>query len=160
MHRADTLFAGNPPTTNGCATQRYVVLVTDGLPTMDLARRHWPPLGSAAAAGYGVTATFDPVPVSSFVATNDQALTDVIHKLITLNSGANPVKTYIIGLGAGVDPPRICRGPTMTAMAVAGGTSTSSPKGYFPATTPQAVTDALQIIITRSWPTSRPRRRP
>ena len=33
MHRAQVLFAGNPPTTNGCVTQRYVVLVTDGLPT-------------------------------------------------------------------------------------------------------------------------------
>ncbi len=36
MHRAQLIFAGNPPTSNGCVTQRYVVLVTDGLPTMDL----------------------------------------------------------------------------------------------------------------------------
>jgi type IV pilus assembly protein PilY1 len=141
---AQTLFAGNPPTTNGCITQRYVVLVTDGLPTMDLNGNAWPPLGSAAASpppnGYGVTATFNPN--GSLLATNDQALTDVIAKLTALNSGANPVKTYIIGLGAGINPASVA-GQTMTAMAVAGGTA-----AYFPATTPQAVTDDLQTIIT------------
>jgi type IV pilus assembly protein PilY1 len=138
---AQTLFAGNPPTTNGCTAQRYVVLLTDGLPTMDLSGLSWPPLGSTAAAGYGVTATFSPVD-GSLVATNDQALTDVIKNLKALNSGANPVKTYIIGLGAGIDPTSIA-GQTLTAMAVAGGTGV-----YFPATTPQAVTDDLQSIIT------------
>jgi type IV pilus assembly protein PilY1 len=139
---AQTLFAGNPPTTNGCAAQRYVVLMTDGLPTMDLAGLSWPPLGSTAATGYGVTATFNTTN-GSLITTNDQALTDVINKLKALNSGANPVKTYIIGLGAGIDPTTVA-GQTLTAMAVAGGTNV-----YFPATTPQAVTDDLQIIITK-----------
>jgi type IV pilus assembly protein PilY1 len=49
--------------TNGCAPTRYVVLVTDGLPTRDLAGNNWPPLGSASASpppnGYGVTARYD-----------------------------------------------------------------------------------------------------
>jgi type IV pilus assembly protein PilY1 len=138
---AKTLFAGNPPTTNGCTAQRYVVFMTDGLPTMDLAGLSWPPLGSTAAAGYGVTAVFSPVD-GSLVSTNDQALTDVINNLKALNSGTNPVKTYIIGLGAGIDPTSVA-GQTLTAMAVAGGTGV-----YFPATTPQAVTDDLQSIIT------------
>jgi type IV pilus assembly protein PilY1 len=141
---AQSLFSGNPPTTNGCTSQRYVVLMTDGLPTMDLRGLLWPPLGSSAAAGYGVTATF--AADGSYVASasNDQALTDVIANLKTLNSGANPVKTYIIGLGGGINPlPTSVAAKTLTAMAIAGGTGT-----YFPATTPQAVTDDLQSIIT------------
>ncbi|HEX3951695.1 MAG TPA: PilC/PilY family type IV pilus protein [Steroidobacteraceae bacterium] len=142
MVRAQTVFAGNPPTTNGCVTQRYVVLVTDGLPTKDLSNKNWPPLGSTSAVGYGVTATFNPD--GSLAATNDQALTDVITKLSALNSGANPIQTYIIGVGAGVDPSKNpAAAATLTAMSIAGGTGT-----YFPATSPQAVTDALQTIIT------------
>ncbi len=154
MHRAETLFAGNPPTTNGCVTQRYVVLVTDGLPTMDLAHRNWPPLGSTAASappnGYGVNATFATPGDGHLIATNDIALTDMINKLNALNSGANPIKTFIIGVGAGVDPTKNpAAAATLLAMSVAGGTNTSSPQGYFPATSPQAVTDALQSIITQ-----------
>ena len=142
MVRAQTIFAGNPPTTNGCVTQRYVVLVTDGLPTMDLNHHNWPPLGSSAAVGYGVTASFNGD--GSLAATNDQALTDVIIKLSALNSGANPIQTYIIGVGAGVDPSKNpAAAATLTAMSIAGGTG-----AYFPATSPQAVTDALQTIIT------------
>jgi type IV pilus assembly protein PilY1 len=139
---AQTLFSGNPPTTNGCTSQRYVVLMTDGLPTMDLKGLSWPPLGSSAAAGYGVTATF--AADGSLLASNDAALTDVIKNLKALNSGANPVKTYIIGLGGGIDPsPTSMAAQTLTAMAIAGGTG-----AYLPATTPQAVTDDLQGIIT------------
>jgi type IV pilus assembly protein PilY1 len=140
--QAQTLFSGTTVTTNGCVAQRYVVLVTDGLPTMDLNHRNWPPLGSSAAAGYGVTATFNVD--GSLATTNDQALTDVITKLTALNTGANPIKTYIIGVGAGVDPTKNpSAAATLTAMSVAGGTG-----AYFPATSPQAVTDALQTIIT------------
>jgi type IV pilus assembly protein PilY1 len=143
MARAQTIFAGNPATTNGCISHRYVVLVTDGLPTMDLNHNNWPPLGSTAAAGYGVTATFNAD--GSLGTTNDQALTDVITKLTALNSGTNPIQTYIIGVGAGVDPTKNpSAAATLTAMSIAGGTGT-----YFPATSPQAVTDALQTIITQ-----------
>ncbi len=44
---------------NGCPQKKYVILISDGLPTQDLAGKLWPPLGSTAAAGYGVTATFN-----------------------------------------------------------------------------------------------------
>jgi type IV pilus assembly protein PilY1 len=138
---AKTFFAANPPTTNGCTTQRYVVLLTDGLPTQDLAGKSWPPLGSASAAGYGVWATFN-AGTGALIVTNDQALTDVINNLTSLNSGSNPVKTYIVGLGAGINPTSVA-GQTLTAMAVAGGTG-----AYFPASTPQAVTNDLEMIIT------------
>jgi type IV pilus assembly protein PilY1 len=143
---AKNIFAGNPPTTNGCVAQRYVVLLTDGLPTMDLNHRNWPPLGSTAASpspnGYGVSVTFNPD--GSLNTTNDQALIDVINQLKALNSGANPVATFIIGVGAGVDPSKNpTAAATLTAMAVAGGTN-----NYFPATSPGAVSNALQTIIT------------
>jgi type IV pilus assembly protein PilY1 len=146
MARAATIFAGNPPTTNGCISHRYVVLVTDGLPTMDLNHNNWPPLGSTAAAGYGVTAAFNTDgSLAIGPGTNDQALIDVITNLTSLNSGANPIQTYIIGVGAGVDPSKNpAAAATLTAMSIAGGTGT-----YFPATSPQAVTDALQTIITQ-----------
>jgi type IV pilus assembly protein PilY1 len=154
--QAQTLFAGNPPTTNGCVTQRYVVLVTDGLPTMDLNHLNWPPLGSAAAStppnGYGVSATFATPPLGDghLISTNDQALQDVINNLTALSTAANPIKTFIIGVGAGVDPSKNpSAAATLLAMSVAGGTNTASPQGYFPATSPQAVTDALQSIITQ-----------
>ena len=130
----------NPASSNGCAPHRYVILVTDGLPTYDLAGRSWPPLGSAAATGYGVSATFSPVD-NSLVSTNDQALTDVITKLTALNAAG--IQTYIVGLGAGVDPSlNHTAAQTLTAMAVAGGTG-----DYFAATDPTSLTNDLQSIL-------------
>ncbi len=136
-------FKTNPPSTNGCAAQQYVVLVTDGLPTLDLSNHAWPPLGSSAAAGYGVTASFNPAPVNSLISTNDQALTDVMTELAALQS--IHINVYIIGVGAGVDPSvNMTAYQTLNAMAVAGGTT-----AYFPANSPGAVTADLQIIITK-----------
>jgi type IV pilus assembly protein PilY1 len=150
MEQAQAVFAGNPPTTNGCVTQRYVVLVTDGLPTMDLNGHSWPPLGSTAAgsSGWNLIANFNPdgsfaVP-SSPGPNDDKALIDVINKLTALNSGPNPIKTYIVGVGAGVDPTvNMQAAQTLKAMAIAGGTD-----NYFAATSPEDVTNDLQIIIT------------
>jgi type IV pilus assembly protein PilY1 len=136
-------FKTNPASSNGCAASRYVVLVTDGLPTLDLSNHAWPPLGSAAAAGYGVTASFNPAPLNTLIATNDQALTDVMTELANLQS--INVNTYIIGVGAGVDPSvNMIAYQTLNAMAAAGGTS-----AYFPANSPGAVTADLQVIITK-----------
>lgn len=129
----------NPSSSNGCAPSRYVVLVTDGLPTLDLAGNAWPPLGSSAATGYGVTATWNAD--GSLRTTNDQALQDTINTLTALNAAG--IKTYIIGLGAGVASggnPQAS--PTLTAMAVAGGTNT-----YFPATDPSTLTNDMQVIL-------------
>ncbi len=146
--KAQAYFATNPATSNGCAAQQYVVLVTDGLPTEDLAGHSWPPAGSASATGYGVTANFLGDGSLDTVTTNDQALLDVVANLKTL--AAAGVKTYIIGVGAGVDPTvNPVAANTMTAMAIAGGTGTASPTGYFAANSPQQVTNDLQIIITK-----------
>jgi type IV pilus assembly protein PilY1 len=131
----------NPPSTNGCTPTRYIVLVTDGLPTMDMSNNWWPPLGSAAATGYGLTATFNAD--GSLNSTNDQALTDAITQ-IGLAKAAG-VKTFVIGLGAAIDPSlNPTAAATMTAMAVAGGTG-----NYFAATSPQAVSNDMQAILAQ-----------
>ncbi len=122
-----------------CPPKRYVVLISDGLPTQDLNGKAWPPLGSAAAAGYGVTATFNAN--GSLNTTNDQALTDTISALTNLTS-VN-IKTYVIGLGAGVDPTVNAQAAaTLTAMAIAGNTI-----NYYPATSPAALVNNLNSIL-------------
>jgi type IV pilus assembly protein PilY1 len=131
------------PSTNGCAPTRYVVLVTDGLPTLDLAGHAWPPLGSAAALpppnGYGVTATWNAD--GSLATTNDQALQDTITNLLALKTAG--IKTYIIGLGAGVtDGGNTQALAALTAMAVAGGTGQ-----FFPATDPTTLSNDMQVIL-------------
>jgi type IV pilus assembly protein PilY1 len=155
MQQAAAVFATNPTTTNGCVTQRYVVLVTDGLPTMDLNGHSWPPLGSTAAgtSGWNVIANFNAD--HSFAMPSlpgphdDKALIDVINQLTALNSGPNPIKTYIVGVGAGVDASvNHAAANTLQAMAIAGGTGTATATGYFSATSPADVTNDLQIIIT------------
>lgn len=124
---------------NGCPQKKYVILISDGLPTQDLNAKLWPPLGSAAAIGYSVTATFNAD--GSLNSTNHQALTDTISKIQTLKT--NGISTYIIGLGAGVDPtvnPQAAA--TLTAMAVAGGTN-----NYYAATDPQSLVNDLNTIL-------------
>jgi type IV pilus assembly protein PilY1 len=139
MAEANSYFSTNPASSNGCVPKRYVILVTDGLPTFDLSGRTWPPLGSAAALGYGVTATFNAD--GTLAATNNQALTDVINKLTALNAAG--INTYIVGLGAGVDPTKNpVAAQTLTAMAMAGGTG-----AYFAATDPTTLTNDLQSIL-------------
>ena len=142
LQTALNYFTGDSPpaSSNGCTPSgRYIVLVTDGLPTVDLSGNAWPPLGSAAAAGYDVTATFNTD--GSLNTTNDQALTDTISQIQAL--AQQGVKTYVVGLGAGVDPSKNpAAAQTLTAMAVAGGTS-----NYFPATTPAAAAQQLGAIL-------------
>lgn len=125
---------------SGCPTFQYVVLITDGLPTLDLGGKSWPPLGSDAAAGYGVTATFNAD--GTVNTTNDQALTDTIANIAALKTAG--VETYVIGLGAGVDASKNpVAAQTLHAMAVAGATGSD----YLPATSPQALVDALGKVL-------------
>lgn len=122
-----------------CPPKRYVILISDGLPTLDLNGKSWPPLGSAAAQGYGVTATFNSD--GSLNTTNNRALTDTITVLTNLRRAG--IKTYIIGLGAGVNPainPQAA--DTLTAMAIAGGTV-----DYYPATDPDSLVNNLNNIL-------------
>lgn len=149
---AQSFYAGSNYSSNGCAAQRYVVLVTDGLPTEDLGGGLWPPPGSTSANMYGMTANFLPDGSLDWGNTNDQALRDVIWKLRQL-ANVQGVKTYVIGVGAGVDPSvNPTAAATLQAMAIAGGTGApgaTNPQGYFPANSPAAVTADLQVIITQ-----------
>ena len=124
---------------NGCPQKKYLLLISDGLPTQALNGTLWPPLGSASANGYGVSATFNAD--GSLASTNCQALTDTISTITSLaNEG---VKTYIIGLGAGVDPSFNSQAAaSLTAMAVAGGTT-----NYYPATSPTDLVNNLNNIM-------------
>ncbi|HEU0277947.1 MAG TPA: PilC/PilY family type IV pilus protein [Rhodanobacteraceae bacterium] len=137
MQKAKSYLAGvsNP----GNCSKQYVILISDGLPTEDLAGNSWPPLGSAAAAGYGVSATFNSD--GSLNTTNDQALTDTVTAITALQQAG--IDTYVVGMGAGVDPtlnPQAAA--TLTAMAVAGGTHS-----YFAATSPSALVTDLNTIL-------------
>ena len=165
LHGARNYFQkSDPPGSNSCPAKRYVVLVTDGLPTEDLSGSSWPPLGSISGNKYKVTATFnlktggtikntDPGFAAAVAngntaglvatATNDQALIDAIDQLQALAKAG--IKTYIVGMGAGVDPSKNpAAAATLKAMAIAGGTG-----HYFPGTSPQAVVNDMQVIFAQ-----------
>src|SRR5262249_34170490 len=82
----------NPTSSNGCAPNRYVVLLTDGLPTLDLAGKSWPPPGTTSANAYGMTVAFNGDGSLNTAGTNDQAVIDTINQLATMASSG--VKTY------------------------------------------------------------------
>ena len=128
----------NPPSSNGCAPDRYVILLTDGQPTKDLSGHSWPPPGSVAAVNYGETVAFNTDGSLNTAGTNDQAVLDAIATLQQL--AQNGVKTYIVGLGAGANGG--VAGQVLTAMAIAGGTS-----GYFAATDPTTLSTDLTAIL-------------
>jgi type IV pilus assembly protein PilY1 len=154
MKQAKQFWLTHPPTSNGCPATPYTVLVTDGLPTMDLASHNWPPLGSKPSSDFGVSATFDePAPpgTGALTATNDQALTDAISQIAAMLTIPTPglptngVKTYVIGLGAGVDPSKNQQAAyTLTSLAVAGATN-----AYFPATSAAQLTTDMQAILAQ-----------
>ena len=139
---ANTYYTSkNPASSNGCAPNRYVVLLTDGLPTLDLSNNSWPPPGTVSGSQYGMTVAFNTDGSLNTTSTNDQAMIDTISQLAALKT--NGIKTYIIGLGAGVDPSQNpVAAQALTAMAIAGGTGT-----YFAASSPTALTNDLQVIL-------------
>ncbi|MHB8385606.1 pilus assembly protein [Metallibacterium sp.] len=146
----------------GCNINRYVILITDGLPTMDASGGNWPPLGSLSATGFGVSATFDPT-TGALTTTNDQALTDTISAITALNTAG--IKTYVVGLGAAVNPSlNNVAAQTLNAMAVAGGTynpgfntpqinvgygTGTLPAGYLAATSPAALVTSLNTVLVQ-----------
>jgi len=133
----------NPPSSNGCTAKRYVVLVTDGLPTVDLSGGNWPPPGTASAAGYGMTVAFNADNTLNVAGTSDKAMKDTITELQALYSAG--IKTYVIGLGAGVDPTvNPTANAALTAMALAGGSG-----AYFPATSPATLAADMDAILVK-----------
>ena len=143
---APGVSATSPPPNNrnnNCATNKYVVLITDGLPTWDLTGNAWPPLGSLAATGYGVTANIDSNGVlitTGTSATNNQAVIDTVNRIKALKD--KNILTYVIGMGAAVDDPKSVAAATLRAMAIAGGTT-----DYFKATSPADVSNDMVVIL-------------
>jgi type IV pilus assembly protein PilY1 len=137
---AKSTLAASASSNGSCTLQQYVILISDGLPTEDLSGKSWPPAGSAAAAGYGMTASFNTD--GSLGATNDQALIDTVNSIAALKTAG--VKTYVVGLGAGVDPAlNPVAAQTLQAMAVAGGTG-----NYIAAVSPDALVTGLNAVLT------------
>ena len=143
--QALTVFNGNPPSSNGCNPTRYVILLTDGMPTLDKSGRSWPPPGTVSAVNWHMTVAFNANGSLNTAATNDQAVIDTVNQLKALFNSTSHVKTYIIGLGAGVDPTvNPVAAQVLTAFAIAGGTGS-----YFPATDPTSLANDLQSILAQ-----------
>ena len=145
LAKAKTYMQSLGASSSSCPPKQYVVLLTDGLPTMDLGGNNWPPLGSASAQGYGVTAAFnaDGSLNTNPLMTNDQALLDAVSQIAALKSAG--IKTYVVGLGAGVNPSvNPAAAQALTAMAIAGGTAQ-----YFPAKSPDSLVTQLTVILNQ-----------
>jgi len=124
---------------NSSCNEQSIVLVTDGLPTEDLNGNVWPPLGSAMANYYGITASYNAD--GSLASTNDQALQDTITAISNL--AAAGVHTYVVGVGAGVNPGvNPAAAQALLAMAVAGGTNQ-----YYPAGDQLQLNDTIGRIV-------------
>jgi len=134
----------NPASTNGCAAQRYVILVTDGLPTLDLNGGSWPPPGTVSAQQWGMTVAFNADgSLDTSGNTNDQAVLDTVSQLSQLKAAG--INTYVVGLGAGVDQTvNPVAAQVLTAFAIAGGTGS-----YFAATNPAQLTNDLQTVVAK-----------
>ncbi len=86
---------------NPACAPKYVILITDGQPTMGLNGHVYPPLGSASALGYGENL--------SGGSNNDNAVSEAITAVTNLanytSNGGKGIKTYVLGVGAGVNCP-------------------------------------------------------
>src|SRR4029077_6484876 len=143
--QAGTLFNGNPPSSNGCAPTRYVILLTDGMPTLHNSGRAWHPPGTVSAVNWHMNVSFNANGSLNIAGTNDQAVIDTVNQLNQLLHSTSHVKTYVIGLGAGVDPTvNPVAAQVLTAFAIAGGTGS-----YFPATDPTSLANDLQTILAQ-----------
>ena len=120
-----------------CQTQ-FVILLTDGLPTLDSKNQAWPPLGTSTAIAYGLTATYNSD--GSFASSSSQAVTDAITAVKNLSAAG--IKTFVIGLGAGVTPTNNPQAnQLLTAMAIAGGTTK-----FYPATDSLSLSTAFVAV--------------
>ena len=76
---------------------KFVILITDGQPTMGLHGHVYPPLGSAAASMYGETQA------------NDNAVNEAITAVQNLynnnSNGVGSIKTYVLGIGPNINCP-------------------------------------------------------
>ncbi|MFA7496957.1 MAG: type IV pilin biogenesis protein [Acidithiobacillus sp.] len=139
--------ATNPPPTCG---KKYVIYITFGQPTKGTGGHVYPPLGSASASTFGVTALTSSTVSSS--TTNNSAVVEAVSNIQSLNTN-DGVKTYVIGVGSAVNPNVPNTTTTqqfeaqqgqyvLQAMANAGGTNT-----VYSATSASALQSALNTIV-------------
>jgi len=130
---------GTGGSTDACAG-KYVILITDGLPTEALDGSYWPPMGSLAANGFKLAVNYNADGTYDTATSNDDAATDAINEINNL--AQNNIKTYVIGVGAGVDPSiNPVAAKFLRAMAIAGGT-----QKFYPANDQAALNAAIQAI--------------
>jgi type IV pilus assembly protein PilY1 len=140
MNGAKTYLGG---ISHGTCQPQYVVLLTDGLPTLDHSGNAWPPLGTTTGNAYSLTASYNAN--GSFASSNSLAVTDAINAITALNAAG--IKVYVIGLGAGVDPSVNSQAAALlTAMAIAGGTT-----NYFAAGDSDSLNNAFLSIIDQIY---------
>ncbi len=142
-------FTGTSGPKPACAP-KYVILITDGQPTMGLHGHVYPPLGSAAASMYGETQS------------NDNAVNEAITAVQNLynnsSNGVGSIKTYVLGIGPNINCPPSA-GPSCSAEAKAGysvleqlatagqGGTTNSPVLPYSAQSPAQFQQAFTAIL-------------
>ncbi|WP_298136404.1 hypothetical protein [Acidiferrobacter sp.] len=142
-------FTGSSGPQPACAP-KYVILITDGQPTMGLNGHVYPPLGSAAATTYGETQA------------NDNAVNEAITAVQNLyNNSANGVgsiKTYVLGIGPNINCPPSAASTcpaeaqagysVLEQLATAGqGGTAQNPVLPYSAQSPQQFQQAFQAIL-------------
>lgn len=129
--------------TKATCQSQYVVLLTDGLPTLDSAGNAWPPLGTTTGNAYSLSASYNAD--GSFASSNSQAVTDAITAIAALKKAG--IQVYVIGLGAAVTATNNpAAAPLLQAMALAGGTS-----NFYPATNASSLTAAFSTIANQIY---------
>ncbi|HUW98582.1 MAG TPA: hypothetical protein VMV40_07045 [Acidiferrobacter sp.] len=107
------LGSSNPAPTPAC-DPKFVILITDGQPTMGTGGHIYPPLGSAAATGYGEVLSTTGSP------NNDNAVTEAVTAVQNLynNTGAGgSIQTFVLGVGPGINCPPGATGCSAEAAA-------------------------------------------
>ena len=132
--------------TPACGGQ-FVILITDGQPTMGTGGNTWPPVGSDAADALYSSSTPQASynANGSFVSSQNNALTETINQITTM--AGNGIKTFVIGVGPAItgssaeDQASLA---ALNAMAIAGGTNQ-----VYNAASPSQVQNALNSIVAQ-----------
>ncbi|MDD5379076.1 MAG: hypothetical protein PHY17_08015 [Acidithiobacillus sp.] len=129
-----------------CSGQ-YVILITDGQPTMGTGGNTYPPVGSEAADALYSSSTPQASynANGSFVSSQNNALTETINQITAMAS--NGIKTFVIGVGPAItgssaeDQASLA---ALNAMAIAGNTNQ-----VYDAASPSQIQNALNSIVAQ-----------
>jgi type IV pilus assembly protein PilY1 len=127
---------------------KYVILITDGQPTMGTGGHTYPPVGSEAADALYLPKTSKQASYNangSFISSQNNALTETIHQITAMSS--NGIKTFVIGVGPAINGSSAedqASLAALNAMAIAGGTNQ-----VYNAASPSQVQNALNSIVAQ-----------